>query len=60
MDADNICFAQATEATEQMILKELTEHVAVGPGPEGAINILNLPIRECLTWKICISIHFRI
>ena len=47
MDADNICFAQAVEATEQMVLRELQDHVAVGPSPEGAINIANLPIREC-------------
>ena len=46
MDADNICFNEAKEATEQMVLRELQEHVAVGPMPQGAINLTNLPIRE--------------
>ena len=48
MDADSIHFAQAKEATEQMVLRELHEHVCVGPMPSGAINITNLPIRELL------------
>ncbi|OLP89926.1 hypothetical protein AK812_SmicGene28558 [Symbiodinium microadriaticum] len=38
MDADNIHFTQAREATEQMVLRELHEHVCVGPMPLGAIN----------------------
>ena len=48
MDADNIKFQEALEATSQMVLREPSEHVCVGPMPEGAINILNLPIREPL------------
>ena len=48
MDADSTHFAQAKEATEQMVLRELHEHVCVGPMPSGAINITNLPIRELL------------
>ena len=49
MDADNIKFQEALEATSQMmVLRELSEQVCVGPMPEGAINILNLPIREPL------------
>ena len=48
MDADNIHFTQAKEATEQMVLRELHEQVCVGPMPSGAINITNLPIRELL------------
>ena len=46
MDADNICFNEAKEATDQMVLRELQEHVAVGTKPQGAINVTNLPIRE--------------
>ena len=49
MDADSIHFAQAKEATEQMVLRELHEHVCVGPMPSGAINITNLPIRSFLS-----------
>ena len=48
MDADNIHFSQAKEATEQMVLRELHEHVCVGPMPLGAVNIANLPLRELL------------
>ncbi|CAE6915042.1 unnamed protein product [Symbiodinium sp. KB8] len=46
MDADNVHFGQAKEATEQMVLRELHEHVCAGPMPLGAVNITNLPIRE--------------
>ncbi|CAE7881767.1 unnamed protein product [Symbiodinium necroappetens] len=35
MDADNICFNEAKEATDQMVLRELQEHVAVGTKPQG-------------------------
>ena len=49
MDADNIRFTEAEGATDQMVLRELHEHVCVGPMPVGAINIVNLPIRESLT-----------
>ena len=48
MDADNIHFSQAKEATEQMVLRKLHEHVCVGPMPLGAVNIANLPLRELL------------
>ena len=30
MDADNVCFNEKKEATDQMELRELQEHVAVG------------------------------
>ena len=46
MDADNIWFNEAKEATDHMVLRELQEHVAVGPMPQGGINVTNLPIRE--------------
>ena len=46
MDPENICFQQAKHATADMVLRGLPEHVCVGPMPEGAINILTLPIRE--------------
>ena len=51
MDPENICFQQAKEATEDMVLRELHEHVCVGPMPEGAINVLTLPIREPLGYR---------
>ena len=52
MDADNVHFGQAKEATEQMVLRELHEHVCAGPMPLGAVNITNLPIRESLVRDI--------
>ena len=55
MDADNIHFIQAREATEQMVLRGLHEHVCVGPMPLGAINITNLPIRELLVQNMNVS-----
>ena len=48
MDPESICFQQAKEATEDMVLRELPEHLCVGPMPEGVINILTPPIRELL------------
>ena len=52
MDADNIHFGQAEEATEQMVLREPHEHVCVAPMPLWAVNITNLPIRESLVHDI--------
>ena len=48
IDADNISMAAAVEATTEMMLRNVSSHVCVGPMPAGAINILNLPIREIL------------
>ncbi|OLQ02920.1 hypothetical protein AK812_SmicGene14187 [Symbiodinium microadriaticum] len=48
MDADNICFNEAKEATEQMVLRELQEHVAVGPMPQGLFAFPNVAIRHFL------------
>ena len=45
---DEVHFNQAKEATADMVLREMHEHVCVGPMPVGVINITNLPMRELL------------
>ena len=56
-DADNISLDDALTATSQMMLRELPEHISVGPIPEGATHIANLPMKEFPSCKIHVLIH---
>ena len=46
IDAENINFETAVEAVSDMQLRDLHEHVVVGPMPAGAVSIVGLPMRE--------------
>ncbi|CAE7323724.1 unnamed protein product [Symbiodinium sp. CCMP2592] len=46
MDPENITLANATEATSDLWIRVLPQHVKVGPMPAGPVSPLTLPIRE--------------
>ena len=46
IDPSNIRLQDAIDATSPMSLRDLPDHVCVGPMPPGAITILDLPLRE--------------
>ena len=46
IDAENINFPTAAAAVSNMQLRDLHEHVVVGPMEAGAASILGLPMRE--------------
>ena len=55
---EEVRFNQAKEATADMVLREMHEHVCVGPKPVGMINIPNLPMRDPLEWMYLFDVVF--
>ena len=43
---DDLHLDNAIEATKSLFLRELPEHVCVGPMPPGALNALELPLKD--------------
>ena len=46
MDPENIALANAIEATSDLYLRQLAQHVRIGPMPLGTVSPSTLPLRE--------------
>ena len=46
MDAENLTLSNALEATNELLLKQLPQHVKVGPMPLGPVHPSVLPLRD--------------
>ena len=46
VDASNITLEDAIQATEFMSMRDLPEHVYVGPMPPGSVLLTDLPLKD--------------
>ena len=46
MDVENLTLSNALEATNELVLKQLPQHVQVGPMPLGPVHPFVLPLRD--------------
>ena len=55
IQGDNMSLSDAIEATEHLTLRDLPQHVHVGPLPIGSVTPSTLPLKELLVLHSCIS-----
>ena len=46
IDPSNISFQDAIRTTEHMVMRDLPDHVHVGPSPPGSVLVTDLPLKD--------------